>query len=326
MDGMETRTILIEGRNCWRIAGAGRVAFLVDGADYFAAFAASASRSRHSILAAGWDMDSRTRLFQDDLPRDLPVELGSFMDAIVSRRRGLHAYLLNWDFHAIFAFDREALPVIKWELNTHRRLHFHLDGNHPALGSHHQKIVAIDDAVAFAGGLDLTESRWDTREHRVPDPRRVTSGGESYPPFHDVMMAVDGEAAASLGELFRERWRRATGKRLRRPAHLKGDPWPPDLIPNVENARVGIARTVPARARSEWILIPAIGSAAICCAVSLMSGRDSPGSPTMMCTQIRRFPPAALRMASMKAAASWPRLIARRVRSWIDWRPNSSQT
>jgi phosphatidylserine/phosphatidylglycerophosphate/cardiolipin synthase-like enzyme/uncharacterized membrane protein YdjX (TVP38/TMEM64 family) len=240
------RTILIEGRNCWKIARAGRVAFLVDGADYFAAFAASASRSQHSILAAGWDMDSRTRLFQDDRPRDLPVELGSFLEAVVSRRRGRHAYLLNWDFNMIFAFQREAFPVIKWDLITHRRLHFHLDENHPVLGSHHQKIVAIDDAIAFVGGLDLTENRWDTPEHRVPDPRRVTSGGESYLPFHDVMMAVDGEAAAFLGELFRERWRRATGKRLRRPARLEGDPWPPDLVPSLENARVGIARTLPA--------------------------------------------------------------------------------
>ena len=233
MDGMETRTILIEGRNCWRIAKAGRVAFLVDGADYFAAFAASASRSQHSILAAGWDMDSRTRLFQDDRPRDLPVELGSFLEAVVSGRRGLHAYLLNWDFNMIFAFQREAFPVIKWDLITHRRLHFHLDEYHPVLGSHHQKIVAIDDAIAFVGGLDLTENRWDTQEHRVPDPRRVTSGGESYLPFHDVMMAVDGEAAAFLGELFRERWRRATGKRLRRPPRLEGHPWPPDLVPNL---------------------------------------------------------------------------------------------
>jgi phosphatidylserine/phosphatidylglycerophosphate/cardiolipin synthase-like enzyme/uncharacterized membrane protein YdjX (TVP38/TMEM64 family) len=191
-------------------------------------------------------MDSRMRLFQDDRPRDLPVELGSFMDVIVTRHKGLHAYLLNWDFNTVFAFDREVLPVIKWKLKTHRRLHFHLDENHPPLGSHHQKIVVIDDAVAFAGGLDLTESRWDTPEHRVPDPRRVTSGGESYLPFHDVMMAVDGEAAAALGDLFRERWRRATGKRLRRPARLEVDPWPPDLLPNFENAKVGIARTIPA--------------------------------------------------------------------------------
>ena len=241
------KTILIEGRNCWRIARAGRVAFLVDSADYFAAFAASASRSQHSILAAGWDMDSRTRLFRDDRPRDLPVELGSFLEAVVSRRRGPHAHLLNWDFNMIFAFQREAFPVIKWDLITHRRLHFHLDENHPVLGSHHQKIVAIDDAIAFVGGLDLTESRWDTPEHRVPDPRRVNAGGESYPPFHDAMMAVDGEAAAALGDLFRERWRRATGKRLRCPVRLEGDPWPPDLVPNLENVRVGIARTAPAR-------------------------------------------------------------------------------
>lgn len=243
---MEPSAILIEGRNCWRVAGAGRVAFLIDGAGYFAAFAAAASLARRSIQIAGWDMDSRMRLFPDDRPRDLPVELGSFLDAVVSRRRGLHAYLLNWDFNVFFAFHREAFPVIKWEFDTHRRLHFQLDGNHPVWGSHHQKIVAIDDAVAFAGGLDLSEGRWDTPEHRVPDSRRVTCGGESYPPFHDVMIAVDGEAAAALGDLFRERWQRATGERLRRPARLEGDPWPPDLVPDMENARVGIARTAPA--------------------------------------------------------------------------------
>jgi phosphatidylserine/phosphatidylglycerophosphate/cardiolipin synthase-like enzyme/uncharacterized membrane protein YdjX (TVP38/TMEM64 family) len=243
---MEPRAILVEGRNCWRIADAGRVAFLIDGADYFAAFAAAASRARHSILIAGWDMDSRMRLFPDDRPRDLPAELGSFMEAVVSRRRGLHAYLLNWDFNVIFAFQREALPSIKWELITHRRLHFHLDGNHPVWGSHHQKIVAIDDAMAFVGGLDLSEGRWDTPEHRVPDPRRVNAGGQSYPPFHDVMVAVEGEAAAALGHLFRERWRQATGRRLRRRARFDGDPWPPELVPDMEGPRVGIARTAPA--------------------------------------------------------------------------------
>lgn len=198
-------------------------------------------------------MDSRTRLFQDDHPHDLPVELGPFMDAVVSRRRGLHAYLLNWDFHEFFAFNREALPVIKWQRRTHRRIHFHLDGIHPVGGSHHQKIVSVDDAIAFVGGLDLTEGRWDTPEHRVPDPRRVLSGGESYPPFHDVMMAVDGEAAAAVGDLFRDRWRRATGRRLRRPAHIDADHWPPDLVPSIENAKVGLARTFPARGKEPEI-------------------------------------------------------------------------
>ena len=30
---------------------------------------------------------------------------------------------------------------------------------------HHQKIVVIDDAIAFSGGIDLTLRRWDCREH-----------------------------------------------------------------------------------------------------------------------------------------------------------------
>jgi phosphatidylserine/phosphatidylglycerophosphate/cardiolipin synthase-like enzyme len=28
--------------------------------------------------------------------------------------------------------------------------------------SHHPKIVVIDDAIAFVGGLDLARGRWDT--------------------------------------------------------------------------------------------------------------------------------------------------------------------
>lgn len=33
----------------------------------------------------------------------------------------------------------------------------------PAGAAHHQKIVVIDDALAFYGGIDITTDRWDTR-------------------------------------------------------------------------------------------------------------------------------------------------------------------
>ena len=58
--------------------------------------------------------------------------------------------------------------------------------------------VVIDDALAFCGGIDLTLRRWDCGEHTPDDPRRL-AGDKPYPPFHDTMMAVDGEAAASPG-------------------------------------------------------------------------------------------------------------------------------
>ncbi|MGA1796969.1 MAG: VTT domain-containing protein, partial [bacterium] len=113
-------------------------------------------------------------------------------------------------------------------------------------GSHHQKIVVIDDAVAFVGGLDLTRGRWDTPEHRPDDPRRIDPEGNPYPPFHDVQMLVDGQAAAALGELARERWRRATN-RLPSSSHAPAgsDPWPDGVSPDLRETEVAIARTEP---------------------------------------------------------------------------------
>ncbi|HVK57074.1 MAG TPA: hypothetical protein VM532_18845, partial [Burkholderiales bacterium] len=54
--------ILAEGHNCWRISRADRAAFLVDGEDYFAAFADAALQAQESIIIVGWDFDSRTLL------------------------------------------------------------------------------------------------------------------------------------------------------------------------------------------------------------------------------------------------------------------------
>jgi phosphatidylserine/phosphatidylglycerophosphate/cardiolipin synthase-like enzyme/uncharacterized membrane protein YdjX (TVP38/TMEM64 family) len=239
------RRILAEGRNCWRIAPAGRAAFLVDASAYFDAFASAVLRARESILILAWDIDSRVQVLRDDRDRGVPRELGKFLDAVISRRRGLHAHILAWNYNLIYAFERESLPVVRLEWRTHPRLHFRLDGNHPVWASLHQKVVVVDDAVAFVGGLDLTRSRWDTPEHRSEDPRRVDPRGAPYGPFHDVQMAVDGEAAASLGDLARERWRRATGRRLR-PSRIWGrDPWPEGLRADLEDVQVGIARTEP---------------------------------------------------------------------------------
>ena len=81
--------ILPEGQNCWRIARAQRAAFLIDGAAYFAAFAADAEQAQESILIVSWDVDSRVRLVPDAESGALPVELGRFLNALVSRRRRL---------------------------------------------------------------------------------------------------------------------------------------------------------------------------------------------------------------------------------------------
>jgi hypothetical protein len=55
-------------------------------------------------------------------------------------------------------------------------VHFRLDDDHPVGASHHQKLVVVDDRVAFVGGIDLAAARWDTPEHRAYDPRRRDPG------------------------------------------------------------------------------------------------------------------------------------------------------
>lgn len=245
-DATHGRPLLVPGRNCWRLEHARRVAFLVDGAAYFSAVRAAARKARHSIFILGWDIDSRVRLVPEGADDGLPEPLGDFLNALAKRSRKLRIFILDWDFAMLYAPDREVLPRYKLGWRTHRRVLFELDGAHPVGSSHHQKVVVIDDAMAFVGGIDLTHCRWDTPEHRAEDSRRRHPGGEACPPFHDVQVAVDGEAAAALGELARERWRRATGKapKVSSPGDAE-DPWPESLEADLEDVPVGIARTLP---------------------------------------------------------------------------------
>src|SRR5207253_6867312 len=69
--------------------------------------------------------------------------------------------------------------------------------------------------------------------------------GTQYHPFHDLMCVASGPLAAALGELGRERWRRATGEVLPVPAPPEHVPWPRMVPPACRDATIGILRTVP---------------------------------------------------------------------------------
>jgi len=241
--GRSTASLFREGVNCWRVARAERVALLVDGEEYFRAFAAAAERARDSILILAWDFNSRTRLRWDGEGGDSPEHLGDFLNFLARHRHGLEVRVLIWDYPMIFGTDREFPSVYGLGWKPHRHVRVRYDNTHPVTGSHHQKLVVIDDALAFCGGMDLTCRRWDTREHR-PDDERRRNEGTPYPPFHDVMMMVDGRAARLLGDLARERWTRATGRHLATNA-TRTDPWPEDIEPALRRVDVAISRTHP---------------------------------------------------------------------------------
>jgi phosphatidylserine/phosphatidylglycerophosphate/cardiolipin synthase-like enzyme/uncharacterized membrane protein YdjX (TVP38/TMEM64 family) len=239
-------TLLRPGYNCSAVARAGRVALLIDAEAYFRAFHDAALRAQRSIFVLAWDFNSRTQLHFDPAPKGgAPALLGDFLNFLARRRRGLHINVLNWDYPMVFGTDREFPPLYGFGWTPARRVHYRYDDTHPIAGCQHQKIVLIDDALAFVGGIDLTVRRWDTPEHRADEPRRVAYD-KPYPPFHDLMVAVDGEAARELANIARERWKAATGKTLQ-PVAAGADPWPEKLAPDLRDVEVGIARTMPPR-------------------------------------------------------------------------------
>jgi len=232
--------ILKPGRNCWRVAEAERAALLVDGAAYFRHLDRALRRARRSIMIVGWDFDAATRLCPD---RD-DETLGDLLRALVEANPELEVRVLVWSF-SLFYGPSATLPVLTGEpWRAHPRISLRLDRDHPVYAAHHQKIVCIDDQVAYVGGMDLTVGRWDDCHHAEADCIRCGADGAVYEPVHDVQMAVSGPAAAVVAEVARDRWRRATGEIL--DAAIGGDAWPGDAA-DLAAVPVAVSRTMPPR-------------------------------------------------------------------------------
>jgi phosphatidylserine/phosphatidylglycerophosphate/cardiolipin synthase-like enzyme len=228
-----------------------RIALLVDGAAYIPAMKAAVAKARHSVLLLGWDFDPRVPLEPDLKPRGQSDRLCDHLGRLLAQRPGLRVHILIWDMALPYAIQRRDRPQRAGRWLPNDRLIYRVDGVHPRGACHHQKVLVIDDTIAFCGGGDFSRNRWDTPEHLPWDRRRLNADGRVYGPRHDVELAVDGAAASALGDLCRERWRRATGVQLEA-APVQNDAWPEHLEPDLTDLPVGIARTEPAyQARPE---------------------------------------------------------------------------
>ena len=242
--GTEDNDRLIEpGRNCWRVARAGRAALIVDACDYYRIAREAMLGAKSQIMLIGWDVDTRIALVEKEDAGEAPNHLGGLLSWLSSKRPELDIYILAWDEGMISLPGRGTtlLRMLDWLRNP--RITYKFDSSHPLDASHHQKILIVDDGIAFCGGIDITADRWDTRDHKDGDPgRRRPFTRRTYTPWHDTTMAVDGDAARALGDLARLRWKIATGKQLPAPQG-PSEPWPASLEPTFRDVPVAIART-----------------------------------------------------------------------------------
>ncbi|MEE4252988.1 MAG: VTT domain-containing protein [Desulfuromusa sp.] len=241
MSDAQRKTFFIPGENCWQLENTDRAAFLVDGEDYYRAVAEAFEQAQHSIYIVGWDVDSRTRLRRENEQEET---LGQLLNRLVEKNSELQIYILEWDFAVFYSLEREFWSQFSFGWMTHSRVHFELDDTHPVGASQHQKIVVVDDKLAFVGGFDLASFRWDTSDHLPQNPRR-RDNGQHYGPVHDVQMVVTGKVAEKLAEIARWRWERATGERLPVVEESSSIQWPASVNVDFCQQSLAILRTIP---------------------------------------------------------------------------------
>lgn len=237
--------IVQPGRNCWTVERASHFYCIQDAADYFRLVRQSLLSARTTVFSLGWDIAAHTDLDPGGGVSDAPTRLDKLLAHVARRRPHLRCYILTWDYGALYTLERD--PFTRWRLGWRmpRGVRLGFDDHHPVGASHHQKIVVIDDQLAFCGGIDLTGHRWDTSAHRVDEPARVTPLGDSYEPYHEVQAMIMGPAAARLGALARERWRAFGADRMPTVDQSSEDLWPSHITPDLTDVDVAIARTMP---------------------------------------------------------------------------------
>jgi phospholipase D1/2 len=255
-------SIFEPGRNCWREEVATQASLLVDYANYYRAVFESICKARRSVFILGWDIDTRIELLRgaDRFDKKCPVELFELINWKARQNPDIRFYVNKWNYSYFFARDRELLAGLKWRWRTPPNVQYVADSVTPIAGCHHQKIIVVDDEIAFCGGMDIAPCRWDRREHfpvnanrRDPDGIHSIARKVSFGPYHDIQMIVAGPAARSLAEWARYRWKRAKRSEaipLFPGSDKKFPPSWPDSVPvDFKDVPMAIARTAPAMRR-----------------------------------------------------------------------------
>jgi phosphatidylserine/phosphatidylglycerophosphate/cardiolipin synthase-like enzyme len=247
-----TGVLLRQGETCWRLEDAERAAFLIDSADYFSALKTALLGARRSIWILAWTFDPLARLTPDRSHKSRDPEhadrLGLLLLRLAALNPALDVRVLAWDMPVGIAASQLFAPQRGKAYFHDSRVHYRLDDSLPKSACHHQKIVVIDDKLAFLSGGDVGADRWDTHAHLDNDPRRRLPTGHRYPARHEVSVMVEGQAVSSLSQLFIDRWKASGGETLNPPMSslvAEDSIWPEHVEPDLWSHRLGIARTAP---------------------------------------------------------------------------------
>ena len=172
-----------------------RLDVLIDGSSYLPLLAEEIAAAKSHVHLLGWCFSPELHLTREEEP----VVLRNLL-ADVARR--VDVRLLVWEGCALpdLPPDEARCPFLHEGLHTGDRDPGGTDSCVRLKHSHHEKIVVVDDRVAFVGGIDLTLDGGDPFD----SPMHRSRGQLGW---HDAAVRIEGPAVADVAEHFRLRWR-----------------------------------------------------------------------------------------------------------------------
>jgi phosphatidylserine/phosphatidylglycerophosphate/cardiolipin synthase-like enzyme len=199
-----------------------RVELFVDGADALPRMAEEIARAKRHVHLAGWFFSPDFELGRGGPTlRTLLADAAERVDVRVLAWAGAPLPL----FHP----DRREVRRMRDALIGGTRVSMALDAKERPLHCHHEKLVLVDDEVAFVGGIDLTSFEGQRLDHSEHPPRDELG-------WHDACFRLEGPIVADVAEHFLLRWREL------------GDDAPPDArraAPMEGGVQAQLVRTVP---------------------------------------------------------------------------------
>ncbi|RHY76843.1 hypothetical protein DYB30_004033 [Aphanomyces astaci] len=132
---------------------------------------AAINAAKTEIFIAGWWICPTTSLLR-------PATDASRLDLVLQRRAQAGVKEISMALTLDSQYAKKTLRKLHHNIHVLRDPDFIM--KQLGLWSHHEKIVCIDQRMAFVGGLDLCFGRWDNARHDLFEPKARTFPGKDY--------------------------------------------------------------------------------------------------------------------------------------------------
>ena len=224
--------------------------WFVDGASYFSYLFEQLKNAKESVYITDWYLSPEIALVRpinynnfinenNDYKKNLNFSnVSRLMDILyLLAKKGVKIYILLFcEVSLALAINSFYTKTVLKNLHENIKITRHPKGTNSILWSHHEKLVIIDQKIAFVGGLDLCWGRYDTKEHPIVEEENKDNlyfyPGSDYinerqvdlhevdkfykeqidrnekprMAWHDVQTMVEGPIVSDIVRHFVERW------------------------------------------------------------------------------------------------------------------------